>query len=239
LPSLLPALLAALVLAASAAAEPTFSIHFGPNASSLSSWAPPDLGDVSNLDGTRSFIGNGPFGGGNFEAAWSVTTDQDPFVDGVFAITNNSGVVQTFMILFGVPVVPSLAGATSGASAIGTLTVDGNGGTLGHVTNGLTSYPMFTALVDGNDFMGLLGFDSSATAAFGSVSTGSDSFGLPGLSEVVPGGVHDTIGVRLAFTLTDGDSASFTSRFEVVPEPATGLLLGIGVLALAAAHRRQ
>jgi hypothetical protein len=55
LPRFLPAFLLALVLAAPAAATPTFSIRFGPNLSSLSTWSPASLGDVSDPDGTSTF----------------------------------------------------------------------------------------------------------------------------------------------------------------------------------------
>jgi len=145
--------------------------------------------------------------------------------------------VQNFILTFLVPVTSALGSASGGASVGGTLTVNGNGGTLGHVGG---SAPMFTAIVDNADFMSLLGFDSSVTAAFGTAFTAAPSFGLPGYTQPIPGGVGTNIGIRLAFTLTDGDSASFTSHFEVVPvpEPTTALLLGAGLVALATTRRR-
>ena len=221
-----------LLSAARADASAVFTVDFGENAGSLSTWTPANLGEVSNPDGTTTFTGSSPFGGGNFDASWDVTTDADPFVDGVFAITNNTLLTQIFVVSFSSTVLPPLPTATSGASVAGTLTVDNNGvgtGTLGH--NGTD--PFFTSIVDGSDFLTLLDPDSSVSASFGSATTATDFFGQPGLTEPVPGGVLTDIGIRLSFTLTAGDSASFTSRFEVVPEPTTGALIGIGLLALA------
>ena len=233
---------AALVLAGDALASADFTVDFGQDPGSLITWTPSNLGEITNPDGTISYVGSSPFGGGNFDAAWDVTTDADPFVDGVFAITNNTLATQTFIINFSVPITPALTSAVGGASVIGNLTVDGGGGTLGHVADGpdpdTDPEPMFRAFVDGAVLQGLLVFDSSVSAAFGSTTTGSDFFGLPGLTTPIPGGVSSTIGIQLAFTLTPGDSASFTSRFEVIPEPTTGLLVGLGLIGMGWLRRR-
>lgn len=197
------------------------------------------LGEVDNGDGTYSYTGAAtpPSGGSGWNLSWDVTVKEDPFIDGVFAVTNNTGSTQTYTIVFTLPVTPAITPSSlSGASVIGNLTVDGDGGTLGNAG----ADPMFTAILDGVTYDTLLDFDSSVTLAFGSGSTGAAAFGLPGLTQPGPA-VNSSIGIQIRFTLTPGDSASFTSRFEVipVPEPVTAFLLGAGLLSLGVLARRS
>jgi hypothetical protein len=65
------------------------------------------------------------------------------------------------------------------------------------------------------------------------------NLGLPG--PTIPGPVAMTsIGIRHRFTLSPGDSSSFTSFFVVMaPEPATAGLLAAGGLLLVVARRRR
>lgn len=191
------------------------------------------LGEADNHDGTFSYEGVANSAG--WGLSWDVTVKPDPYIDGVFAVTNSTGSIQTYTVTFTLPVSPAISPASlSGASVAGTLTVNGGGGTLGHNAGA----PMFTALIDGAPYDTLLPYDSSLTLPFGSGSTGGDSFGLPGLTQPGPA-VNTSIGIQLTFTLTPGDSASFTSRFEVVPEPMTALMLGGGLVGLAVLGSRR
>jgi hypothetical protein len=68
------------------------------------------------------------------------------------------------------------------------------------------------------------------------------SFGNPIPSLAGPSALA-SIGIDLEFTLTPGDSASFTSIFVVVPvpvpEPGTFSLVSLGILGIAAGGRRR
>jgi hypothetical protein len=196
-----------------------------------------ELGEVDNGDGTFDYDGSAAAGGGGWNLSWDVTVKEDPFIDGVFAVTNNTNATQTYTIVFTLPINPAVTPSSlNGASAIGNLTVDPiNGGTLGHSAG----TAMFTALLDGVPYDTLLP-NNAVTLGFGSGSTGADSFGLPGITQPGPA-VLTSIGIQIKFTLTAGDSASFTSRLDVVPvpEPVSALLLAGGIIGLSVLGRRS
>jgi len=66
------------------------------------------------------------------------------------------------------------------------------------------------------------------------------AFGTPIPSAPGPAALA-SIGINLEFTLTPGDSASFTSIFvvEPIPEPNTFALVALGLVGLAARRGRR
>jgi len=230
--------------ASQASATTSMTLEYGPAGQTRTVWSDQDMVGTQLTNNTWEFIGSRSFAMGGSEEidmTWNFTTNADPFVDGTYSFTNNTGVVQELVLTYSVSVVPSLPTATGGATVIGILTTGSAGGTLGHVTPASGTPPsMYSALVDGSVFQTLLDFDSSVSlSSFGSDTTGAQSFGLPGLTKPVPGGVSTSIGSRLSFSVTPGASVAFTSRFEVVPEPSTALLLGVGLIALRVGRRRS
>lgn len=172
--------------------------------------------------------------------SWSLFFDNDPVVSGTVALTNNQLVTQQFTLIFNLPVVPMGATLSSGSIQGGATDNNGNGATVAAAVGGF----LYSAIVDGNllaPFQTLHGDPfSHVVGPFDSTSIPSANFGFPNPPSA-PGPFNPaTIGIRLDFTLTPGDSASFTSNFVVmpVPEPTTGLLLGVG-LAIALRRSRR
>ena len=231
-----------LLLAASASAAPVSPVELG-------IW----IGGAyhSAYDETQLGCGSGP--GDTFVCAgtnlvvgdlrldnWNMSFDNDPVVTGVTAVTNLNLVSSVqFTLFFTLPTGPIGPATLSGGSVQGGMTDNtGDDATVSTATGsafyqGLidgVAVPARTLYADPQSF--------SAGGAFLSGNIPSTAFGTPIPSLPSPAVTSD-IGIRLDFILTPGDSASFTSNFVVVvPEPGTGALLALGLVALAA-HRRR
>jgi hypothetical protein len=174
----------------------------------------------------------------------SLTVNPDPIVSFVGGFTNNNIAAQDF-ILSVQQVVPAIPGSTLiGGSTILTY-ADSNFDGAGALKNALSGGPGYSGTIDGdnfplpNDLELLLAFNLTPLFPGDATQFVSQTAGLPG--PTIPGpAVASTIGITHRFNLSPADSATFNSTFiVVVPEPATGLLAGLGVLLLAALRRAR
>jgi len=163
--------------------------------------------------------------------------DTDPVVTGTTVVTNLFSVTQQFTLLFTLPVSPVTPSSLTGGSYRGTVTDnDGNGATVATVPGSA----LYTSMIDGLNWQSLYPHPASTSAgSFLSASIPSVNFGSPIPS--LPGPqVLTSIGIKLDFTLTAFDRASFTSNFVAnpIPEPHSLALVGVGLAALALRRRR-
>ncbi len=231
------------------AADPTIVVTAG---GGVWEWglngSPNDNEDGSwNYDGTRTEDA----GEGSWTLDWNINasrneTDstaraaQTAFVFNNLVLTNNTGMTQSVTMTTMIPIAPAITPSSlMGGSASGTLTTNGDGGSMSNIGG---SEAMYRALIDGA-FVGgiadLHNFDSSiSTVGFGSESTGFEDFGTPIPSAPGPA-VNSSIGITLQFDLTPGDSVSWTSSFvvNVVPTPGAGAVFGIA--GICAMRRRR
>jgi hypothetical protein len=103
--------------------------------------------------------------------------------------------------------------------------------------------PVYKAFIDGNEVDTLLddpytlsttppGRVASVNQFFGtSVSSGGDMWDIYGA------GVVSNIAIQIEFSLSPGDSATVLSRFEVIPEPASLILIGLSTSAVMISRR--
>jgi hypothetical protein len=165
----------------------------------------------------------------------SMTIDNDPVVNGTWAVTNTdfANPTQHFTMVFTLPITAIPGPTTSSGSVAGTVSDgDGNGATIS--TFGGSSF--YAAQIDGSTTATLYSDPSSVIAAsFGTQSIPGVAFGPIGTGPALT-----DIGIVLDFVLTQFDSATFTSEHvvEPVPEPHTGALIGLGLAVLASRRKR-
>lgn len=175
----------------------------------------------------------------------SLVLDSDPSVLAITSVTNTSNATQTFILSVTLPISvsfgpPSLIQGSISGSLTDTSSATGLG-TIGSAS--VAAAPgssIYTALIDGVGVRTLMDdpFSASVAVSNGSTAVGPADFGIP-VRESHPGATTTDIGIELRFQLSAGDSASFTSVFDVVPEPSTAALLGLGLVFALASNRRR
>lgn len=198
----------------------------------------PDSSGAFTCSGTMNQI----LSGDATAVSWSMTLNPDPSVSNNFALTNGTASTQTYIVTVSLPVSALSAPILVGGSLGGSLTDSGVGD--GSATLGTApSVALYTAQIDGSGVATLYPDPTSFSVStpFGTTTIPATSFGAPIPSQLLNQGVASTIGISLEFTLSPGDSASFTSVFalaQVVPEPGSALLLLAAGALLVSARRR-
>ncbi|MEM6750977.1 MAG: PEP-CTERM sorting domain-containing protein [Planctomycetota bacterium] len=197
---------------------------------------------VNINDGSFTWSQTNDFGGST--PGWvlsnaNISLDPDPFINVAFSFTNVSGIDQSFVVsssLFSsVDVDPAIASGTveftltdtsdNGVDAAADFSISGDS-----IYNGFFGGDgdVLDLLLPGDPQLPLAATFFPATSDSASASSGIVA--VPALS------TGEEFGIDFEFFLTAGDTVTVNSTFVIVPEPASGLLLG---LAGAAAMIRR
>lgn len=154
--------------------------------------------------------------------------DPDPFVSGGLSVYNPSGVTQTYTFTFTSPVSPALVpNSLYGGSMSGSITA---GTSTPATVSTAANTPLYWGMIDGTPVLPIYSDPASWTV---SVPFGSGN--IPAVTiattNIGPQVLND-ISLQFKFTLTPDDIVTMNGIFEVIPEPATLALLGLGSLLL-------
>ncbi len=182
---------------------------------------------VANGNGTYSYSGLELDELTGVSLNYTLTGDPDPLLSGGLVVQNPNLPLVNIVMVVQLPISVNFSQTELAGSAAVGLTTNSDGGEL----NSIGGEPVWQGLLDGVAVgpSASLFFDPFEISHSGSQSTGaSGNFGLP--NAVVGGSVSQTIGIRIAFSLTQNDQASITSVFNVVPGPGGLAVLACGLL---------
>lgn len=155
--------------------------------------------------------------------------DPDPTVFLSQLVENNTASAQTYVLYIDQPAyLASSSSTTYGSVTLSLLDIAGDGASL--TDNGTSIYKAF---IDGNQAGTLMDPTYSLGTPPGTVDSGSEYF-----LGSYPAGVVSDIGIQIEFTLSAGDRATVQSRFDVIPEPASMVLLVATSSAIVFVRRR-
>lgn len=192
--------------------------------------------------GDGSFLFEGADEGDGWSLDYNVTGDPDPFVIANTVVTNNAAVTQTFQLFVTLPIFPAIPGQSLiGGSIQGGITADNGGGTLSSALGMAIYQAMIDGAVIGSPATLLNDPISVSAGAFGSNAFTPEAFGdIPFIPSASGPPALVSIGIMLTFSLTAGDSASFTSIFVVEPViPGPGAIALVAVAGVFNSRRRR
>ncbi|MCP4833672.1 MAG: hypothetical protein GY895_02815 [Phycisphaera sp.] len=205
----------------------------------------------AGLDGQFSWTNDGyNFTGSDSGSGWAMqwnmlasgTASAESIVTS-FTVINTGSTTETFYLHFHQAIMGDYAtGSLVGGSIAGTFTdLNGNGVSVSALSGG----SIYSALVDTTDpltdgtIVGtLLDGQQGSASGFGSGNFLSESFGnVPSIPGANGPAIDSNFGVLLAFDLSAGDTAAFTTSMAIAT-PAPGALAMFGIAGLSRRRRR-
>lgn len=172
-------------------------------------------------------------------SGWHLELKEDPFVLNNISVLNPTTATQTFTFTVTLPIT-AFAYSQIVASSLGVTITDSITGPLpfyvaGASLKSVAPTAIYTGLINGAPALSLFPDPTTISCAATGCSTTQNAGPFNGPAA----GVATSIGIQLKFDLKAGDSATITSRFEIVPEPGTlGLALS-GLAGLGLLGRRR